>query len=582
MRPDSPPPAEETIPHGATAEVGAGAGMGLLDFTRATYPNYVAAPHHRLIAAKLEAVERGAIRRLMLFVPPRHGKSELASVRFPAWYIGRDPRRKVIHTSYGAVLSYKFSRRVRNLVRSPLYQRLYPGIALTGDAAAVAFWAWSKDGEEAGAFNSAGVGGGITGEGCDLLVIDDPVKDAKEALSLTIRDDAYEWYASTAYTRLDREANAIVLIMTRWHEDDLAGRLLQQAEEGGERWEVVDLPALAEPGRPDALGRSPGQPLWPARFDEARLAVVRTTVTEPWWQAMYQQRPPETLGGRYFRAFMPTRDGKPWHVWPLGMLLERYGLEQGAFPPLPGEAGSPGWTLWAAVDGGVRDPWCCLWFARDPSRKRIFVWDEQYATGVTPRRQAQRTKARVASVGGRWLEWWAEHRNGALTRKRVLAPPEARLHLDSVRVDPAMFTPRANIGVSDATVYAGEGLPVQKAYNERVMGWRRVLEWLEPLDDGLPGLVVVEGAAPNLQRTLPRLTADPDDPEDVEDGQEDHAADALRYGVNPASAPTQTRQGVPLQATMGEDDGPLWPGAAASDFSSGAFGTPGPDGGGRW
>ena len=117
--------------------------MGLLDFTRATYPGYEPAPHHRLIIEKLEAVERGQIKRLMLFLPPRHGKSELASVRFPAWFLGRDPRRKVILASYGAVLAYKFSRRVRNLVRSPLYGRLYPGIELTGDAAAVAFWAWN-------------------------------------------------------------------------------------------------------------------------------------------------------------------------------------------------------------------------------------------------------------------------------------------------------------------------------------------------------------------------------------------------------------------------------------------------------
>ena len=523
----------------------------------------------------------------MLFVPPRHGKSELASVRFPAWYIGRDPQRKVILTSYGAVLAYKFSRRVRNLIKSPLYRRLYPGMDITGDAAAVQFWAWAKDGEEAGAFNAAGVGGGITGEGCDLLIVDDPVKDAKEALSLTIRDDAYEWYASTAYTRLDRAANAIVVIQTRWHEDDLSGRLLQQAEEGGERWEVVDLPALAEAGRPDALGRRPGQPLWPARFDEQRLAVIRTTVTEPWWQALYQQRPPETLGGRYFRGFLPTREGKPWHVWPLEMLLERYGLEQGAFPPLPGEAGAPGWTLWAGVDAGVRDPWCCLWFARDPQRNRVFVWDEQYAPGVTPVRQAQMTKRRIASVGGRWLEWWDEHTNGSVVRKRILAPPSARLHLDSLRVDPAMFTPRANVGVSDAAVYWGQGLPVQKAYNDRVMGWRRVLEWLEPRDDGLPGLVLVEGAAPNLQRTLPRLTADPDDPEDVEEGQEDHAADALRYGLNPASAPVQTRQGLPLQATMGDEGaaGPLWAqgdGGSVAGYSNGAFGTAGAVEDGRW
>jgi hypothetical protein len=548
--------------------------MGLLAFVQRTYPDYVAAPHHKLIIEKLEAVERGDLRRLMLFVPPRHGKSELASVRFPAWYIGRHPQRKVILASYGAVLAYKFSRRVRNLVRSPLYGRLYPGIEMTGDAAAVGFWAWNRDGQEAGAFNAAGVGGGITGEGCDLLIVDDPVKDSKEALSLTIRDDTFEWYASTAYTRLDQASNAIVVIQTRWHEDDLSGRLLQQADEGGEHWEVIDLPAVAEAGRDDALGRAPGQTLWPARFDAARLAVIRTTVTEPWWQALYQQRPPETLGGRFFRAFMPTRAGKPWHVWPVEALLARYDLEQGAFPPLPGEAGSPGWTLWNGVDGGVRDPFCCLWFARDPSRKHIFVWAEDYRTGVTPLRQAQTMKQRVASVGGRWLEWFDDPL--APVRKRVSPPASARLHLDSIRIDPSMFAPRANIGISDAHVYQQQGLPVQKADNNRVGGWRRVLEWLEETDDGWPGLIIVQGAAPNLLRTLPRLTADPDNPEDVEDGQEDHAADALRYGVNPASGASASRQGVPLEATMGDEDN------AVEDYSGGAFGSPGREGWTRW
>jgi hypothetical protein len=258
-------------------------------------------------------------------------------------------------------------------------------------------------------------------------------------------------------------------------------------------------------------------------------------------------------------------------------LCRRYDLEQGAFPPLPGEASSPGWTLWASVDAGVRDPYCVLWFARDPSRRRVFVWDEQYGTGITPLRQAQRLKARLASVGGRWLEWREERVNGGAVRRRVQAPAGARLHLDSVRVDPAMFTPRANVGVSDAAVYAGVGVPVQKAFNERVMGWRRVLEWLEPQDDGLPGLVLVEGACPNLQRTLPRLTADPDDPEDVEEGQEDHAADALRYGLNPASAPTQTREGLTLHATMGDERA----GGRGEDdldtraYAGGAFGAPG-------
>jgi hypothetical protein len=199
----------------------------------------------------------------------------------------------------------------------------------------------------------------------------------------------------------------------------------------------------------------------------------------------------------------------------------------------------------------VRDPYCCLWFARDPAHRHVFVWAEEYATGVTPLRQAQRMKRRIASVGGRWLDWFDDPL--APVRRRTRAPESARLHLDSIRVDPSMFAPRSNIGISDAHVYAQQGVPVQKADNNRVGGWRRILEWLEEQDDGLPGLILVQGATPNLIRTLPRLTADPDDPEDIEDGQEDHAADALRYGLNPASGASASRQGVPIEAVMGDE-----------------------------
>ena len=277
------------------------------------------------------------------------------------------------------------------------------------------------------------------------------------------------------------------MIQTRWHEDDLAGRLLQQADEGGERWEVVDLPALAEAGREDALRRAPGQPLWPARFDEQRLAVIRTTVREQWWEAMYQQRPPETLGGRYFRAFRPSVDGKPYHVWPVEALIERYSLERGAFPPLPGEARRPRVD---AVGGrgrrGARPLVLPLVRPRPPAQAGLrlgrAVRHGRDAPAPGPAHEAAhglRRRALAGVVGG-------PGQRLAHPVSRVTAPESARLHLDSIRVDPSMFAPRANVGVSDATVYAGGGVPVQKAYNDRVMGWRRLLEWLEARTTGCP------------------------------------------------------------------------------------------------
>jgi hypothetical protein len=173
---------------------------------------------------------------------------------------------------------------------------------------------------------------------------------------------------------------------------------------------------------------------------------------------------------------------------------------------------------------------------------------EWYETGVTPLRQAQRLKAQLASLGGRWVE-----RRHPDTGYPAPAPPTAVYHLDHIRVDPAMFISRANLGVSDAQVYQQEGVgPLLKGLNERIPGWRRVLEWLEEADDGYPKLWILEGAAPNLVRTLPRLTADPSDPEDVADGQEDHAPDALRYGLGPPSAVPWTRRGLEIFSSWEE------------------------------
>ena len=346
------------------------------------------------------------------------------------------------------------------------------------------------------------------------------------------------------------------MIQTRWHEDDLTGRLLQEMAEGNEAWEVVRLPALAEatPGLGDPLGREPGEALWPQRFPAKRLGIIRATIKPAWFEAQYQQTPPQSLGGRFFRGFLAQKDGQPHHVWPEDEVRARYHLASRT-----GDTGTrsfgvaaqaAGWTLWAGLDGGVRDPWCVLWFARPPDRSRTIVWREWYEAGVTVTRQATRLKAQCWRVAGQRLVWRTE--DGA----HLPPPASALLDLDHIRVDPALFTARANVGVSDAQIYAQAGVPVRRGFNDRVPGWRRLLEHLEEQEDGLPGLWLLEGACPELQRTLPRLTADPDDAEDVEDGQEDHAADALRYGINPASVRQPDRRGLEIVTTMGSGDKP--------------------------
>lgn len=477
---------------------------GLLDFTQATYGNYTPKPYHRALASALEQVERGEITRLMIFCPPRHGKSELASVRFPAWYLGRNPDKKLIAASYGAGQAYKFSRKARNLMQSPAYRRLFPGSRVASDAGAVQFWALEN---LEGQYAAAGIGGPITGEGADCILIDDPVKDHTAAMSLTIRENAYDWYVSTAYTRLNDERGAIILIQTRWHEDDLAGRLLQEMADGGDQWTVIRFPALAEAD--DPLGREEGEALWPERFSTAALERTRHQ-NSMWFEAQYQQKPPEMAGGRFFRMWSPTKGGDPYHVWPEDFARERYSVaEDKPFPPRH-------WHHWAAVDGGVRDAWAVLWAAQAPDNRTI-VYREVYEAGVEVPDQAKRLKKLDADYGA---------------------------SLVTIQADPAMFTRRANMTVSDADVYRNYGVGLVPGTNTREPGWRRLREALGERDDGYPGLVVLEGATPNLVRTLPRLTADPDKPEDIEDGQEDHAADALRYLVMPAAVTPVSRKGT--------------------------------------
>jgi len=254
----------------------------LLAFTQATFPRYQPAPHHRLIADALMQVERGEIDRLIITMPPRHGKTELASIRFPAWYLGRNPDKRIIAASYAAGLAYRISRQARNVVTGqgwPFTQRL------ADDLAQVQQWDLAA---HRGGYIAAGAGGPITGSGAHLLLIDDPIKNQEEADSATHRDNLWEWYTSTAYTRLE-DNGAICVIQTRWHADDLAGRLLAAQAQGGDRWTVLHLPALADVG--DPLGREPGAALWPEKYDTAALARIKQAVGSRVFAALYQGQP---------------------------------------------------------------------------------------------------------------------------------------------------------------------------------------------------------------------------------------------------------------------------------------------------
>ena len=263
----------------------------LIAFTEYTLPQYETAPHHRLIAHKLQQVESGEISRLAIFVPPRHGKSELASRRFPAWYLGRHPERQLITASYNADLASDFGRDVRNIVGSADFGHVF-GITLAPDSQAANRWHTDKG----GAYVAAGVGTAITGRGTHILLIDDPVKDRADADSELVRKATWDWYRSTAYTRL-MPGGAVILIQTRWHEDDLAGRLLDSGE-----WEVLSLPALAEGD--DPLNRQVGEALWPQWYDREELEHTRSVVGDREWSALFQQKPQADEGAYFKREWL--------------------------------------------------------------------------------------------------------------------------------------------------------------------------------------------------------------------------------------------------------------------------------------
>lgn len=308
-------------PQAAAAELLARrkARSSLMDFTRYTYHRYISEPAHALIAATLNQLVTGEVKRLMIFAPPQHGKSELTSVRLPAFWLGKRPDDPVILTSYGASLAESKSRQVRDIVESGEYSTIFPGVSTRKDSRAVDRWQIAG---RRGTLLAVGVGGPITGHGALLGIIDDPFENWEQAQSQTIRDKVWEWYRTTFRTRI-WEGGAIVLIMTRWNEDDLAGRLLQ---EQADRWAVLRLPAIAESqterddnnkrlglplGQPDPLNRQPGEPLTPQRFSLQSLLELKTDVGSLGWAAEYQGTPRRPDGNRFKRAWFQIVEAAP-------------------------------------------------------------------------------------------------------------------------------------------------------------------------------------------------------------------------------------------------------------------------------
>lgn len=262
---------------------------------RLTAGRFTLPTHLRVLGRKLVDVARGRCPRLVVEMPPRHAKSTLCSHWFPVWYLSLFPQNRVILTSYEAGFAASWGRKVRNSIVEHAESL---GVGIADDSAAADDWAT----DEGGGMVTAGVGGPITGRGADVFIVDDPVKNAEEANSQTIRDKTWDWWLSTARTRLEPGAAALA-VMTRWHEDDLVGRILAGADEDpdGIPWEVLRLPALAE--HADPLGRKPGEALWPARYDEKAMGQIRRDVGDYVWDALFQQKPPSLVGNAVYSKY---------------------------------------------------------------------------------------------------------------------------------------------------------------------------------------------------------------------------------------------------------------------------------------
>jgi len=302
----------------------------LLDFVLFTFPGYEAGWFAREVCEALDwflgEVEAKRSPRLILEAPPRHGKSEIVSRRFPAFAFGRSPDLSIIAASYGADLASRMNRDVQRVIDSELYHAVFPTTALSGSNIRTVSGTALRNSDifeivgRRGCYRSAGVGGGITGMGADVLIVDDPIKDAEQAESAVYRAKVWEWFTSTAYTRL-APGGGVLLIMTRWHEDDLAGRLQDLARRGeGETYRVLRFPAVAEH---DEAHRKEGEALHPERYPLDQLERIRMAVGSRVWASLYQQRPAAAEGQifkrEHWRDFAPVSDDPRALVQALGI-----------------------------------------------------------------------------------------------------------------------------------------------------------------------------------------------------------------------------------------------------------------------
>ena len=256
-----------------------------MKFVTTMWPGFIHGRHHALMARKFEEIAEGKTKRLIINMPPRHTKSEFASFMLPAWFLGRFPGKKIIQCSNTAELAVGFGRKVRNLVDSEVYAKIFPNVALRSDSKAAGRWSTNANGE----YFAIGVGGTVTGKGADLLIIDDPHSEQEAALAAgdpSVFDKVYEWYTSGPRQRL-QPGGSIVVVMTRWSKRDLTGKILQaMTDRDGDEWEIIELPAILPSEKP----------LWPEFWSYDELSKLRIELPLSKWSAQYQQNPTSEEG----------------------------------------------------------------------------------------------------------------------------------------------------------------------------------------------------------------------------------------------------------------------------------------------
>ena len=267
-----------------------------LSFVKSVWPGFIYGRHHALMAQKFEDIANGKSRRLIINMPPRHTKSEFASYLLPAWYLGKYPDRKIIQCSNTAELAVGFGRKVRNLVGSEPYSKIFPNVSLRSDSKAAGRWATNENGD----YFAIGVGGTVTGKGADILIIDDPHSEQEAALASSdpgVFDKVFEWYTSGPRQRL-QPGGSIIVVMTRWAKRDLTGKICQSIiDRDGEVWDMISLPAILPTGKP----------LWPEFWSLKELENLREELPLSKWQAQYQQDPTSEEGALIKREW--------WKVW---------------------------------------------------------------------------------------------------------------------------------------------------------------------------------------------------------------------------------------------------------------------------